>query len=75
MRKTLTVALLGIAAAMFGPVAGAHATTDSTLWRGHYTLYSECVQAGNNILLTSPRAQTYECRPYDLGGYDLYVTY
>ncbi|HZX07072.1 hypothetical protein [Kribbella sp.] len=75
MRKTLTAALLGLTAAVAGPMAGAQATTDSTQWRGHYTLYTDCVQAGNNILMTSPKAQTYECREFPLGGFDLYVTY
>ena len=75
MKKLLAVAALGVAGAGIVPAATAQATTDSTLWRGHYTLYSECQQAGQNILMTSPKAQTFECRAFDLGGFDLYVTY
>ncbi|MFF0343723.1 hypothetical protein [Kribbella sp. NPDC004875] len=75
MRKFLTAVTLGLAVAAV-PVAGAQAaTTESVQWRGHFTVGGDCVRQGNLILQTSPKAQTFECRPFDLGGFDLYVTY
>ncbi|GAA2843051.1 hypothetical protein [Kribbella solani] len=83
MRKILAGAVLGLAVAAL-PLTGAQAATQtsqsthlaqSTQWRGHFTTGVDCRAAGNNILMTSPKAQTYECRPFNLGGFDLYVTY
>ncbi|GAA1588529.1 hypothetical protein GCM10009804_50800 [Kribbella hippodromi] len=82
MRKILAGAVLGLAVAAL-PLSAQAATqanqspqlTQSTQWRGHFTTGVECRQAGQNILMTSPKAQTYTCRPFDLGGFDLYVTY
>ncbi|NUS00178.1 MAG: hypothetical protein HOV67_33580 [Kribbellaceae bacterium] len=74
MRKILSVATLGLAAAVL-PLSTASATTQSAVYRGHYLLYDDCAGAGQGIVNSSPKAWGYECRAYPLGGYDLYILY
>ncbi|GAA1686112.1 hypothetical protein ACFTSF_17770 [Kribbella sp. NPDC056951] len=76
MRKLIAALCLGAAAVAVAPAAPALAQVQGApQHRGHFVLESECIREGNRILQTSPRAETYECRPFALGGFDLYVTY
>lgn len=76
MRKLIATLTLGVAAVAAAPAVPALAQVQGApQYRGHYVLESECIRDGNRILLTSPRAETYECRPFALGGFDLYVTF
>lgn len=75
MRKLLAVAALAASTVGISAAVATPAMADGRVWKGHYTLYSDCVKEGDRILWTSPRAQTYECTAHQLGGFNLFVTY
>jgi hypothetical protein len=74
MKKLLAIAAMGLTSVGISAAVAAPALA-STVNYGNYIEYSKCVAEGNRILWNSPKAQTFECRVNQLGGFTLFVTY